>query len=73
MKIVIEKNKDSPLLWDVTIGDRMADNLAYDEMLGLIATVTMPESRPCLQWLKTKEQREAWENYLTKYKNRNVQ
>lgn len=44
--------------WLVKQADRYADGLGYDEMLGLIASLTMPPERPTLQWMKTKEQRE---------------
>ena len=42
--------------WKVTYGDKYADGLCYDEMLGLVAAITLPEKRPTLQWLKTAEQ-----------------
>lgn len=38
--------------WSVKQGDRMADCLAYDEMMGLISSLTMPKERPCLSWMK---------------------
>lgn len=46
-------------------GDKWADGVAYDEMLGLVSALTMPESRPCLQWLWTKERHETWRKYLS--------
>ena len=42
----------------VSQGDKYAE-VGWDEMLGLVAALTMPESRPCLQWMKTKEQHEV--------------
>lgn len=45
--------------WKVTKGEEYADGLAYEEMLGVIAALTMPTGRPCLQWMRTKEQHEA--------------
>jgi hypothetical protein len=43
----------------VSQGDKYADGLGYDEMLGLVAALTMPEPRPTLQWMKTAEQHAA--------------
>ncbi len=51
--------------WKVTQGNKYADGLGYDEMLGLIAAMTMPADRPTLQWLKTEEEHLAWRNRLT--------
>ena len=42
-------------------GNKWADALCYDEMMGLVSSLTMPERRPCLQWMLTKEQHEARE------------
>lgn len=50
--------------WTVVCGDKYADGLGYDEMLGLVAAITMPKERPCLQWLKTEAQHQAWRDYL---------
>ena len=46
--------------WKVTYGDKYADSLTYDEMLGVVASITMPEKRPCLQWLKTEDEHNAF-------------
>lgn len=50
--------------WCVSYGDKYADGLGYDEMLGLVAAITIPEPRPTLHWLKTKEQHTAWRQGL---------
>lgn len=50
-------------VWNVTFQDKLAKELTYDEMLGLISSITMPSNRPCLQWLKTEEQRYIQEHY----------
>lgn len=42
--------------WKVKQGNKEADSLAYDEMLALIVALTMPDERPSLNWMKTKEQ-----------------
>lgn len=64
MKIEIELiEEEQPLVWrgwKVSCDDKYADGLTYDEMLGLVACLTMPEQRPTLSWLKTGTQHEAW-------------
>jgi hypothetical protein len=45
--------------WKVSQGEKYADGLGFDEMLGLVSALTLPEERPTLQWMKTKEQHEA--------------
>ena len=53
MKITIEyideTNEELYKGWKVTYGDKYADWLCYDEMLGLVSALTMPEKRPTLQ------------------------
>ena len=44
--------------WKVQQGDRYADWLGYDEMMGVVSSLTMPKERPCLQWMRTREQHE---------------
>lgn len=56
--------------FEVFQGDKSSGELGYDEMLGLITSLTMSEIRPCLQWMKTKEQRDTEEvgvNQMAKY------
>lgn len=50
--------------FEVFQGDKSSGELGLDEMLGLITSLTMSERRPCLQWMKTKEQRDAEEIVL---------
>ena len=38
------------------------DQLSFDEMLGVVAQLTVPKNKRCLQWLKTKEQHESFRN-----------
>lgn len=55
---------------EVFQGDKSSGELGFDEMLGLITSLTISERRPCLQWMKTKEQRDAEEvviNQIAKY------
>ncbi|MFO1066311.1 MAG: hypothetical protein U0892_20835 [Pirellulales bacterium] len=51
--------------FDVEHEGRIADGLSFDELLGLVASLTMPEVRPCRAWLKTPEEQEAWRARLT--------
>ena len=51
--------------FEVFQGDKSSGELSFDEMLGLITSLTMSERRPCLQWMKTKEQRYAEEVAIT--------
>ena len=56
--------------FEVFQGDKSSDELSFDEMLGLIAALTIPESCLSLLWMKTKEQRDAQEvviNQIAKY------
>lgn len=59
--ISIEKSEQG--FFTVRQGDKYSDELGYDEMLGTISALTMPEKRPCLHWMKTKEE---WDACLTK-------
>lgn len=45
-------------------GPRFNEGLGFDEMLGVIAALTMSEPRPCLQWMQTKEQHAAREAHF---------
>ena len=45
--------------FDVVFEDKNTDQLTFDEMLGTVAQLTMPDKRGCLNWLKSEEQREA--------------
>lgn len=57
--IVIKQLPDGG--YDVHYGDKRTGMLSYDEMLGLVSSITMPESRPCLQWLQSEEWHRNWE------------
>lgn len=48
--------------FDVCVGEKTTDQLTFDEMLGVVAQLTMPSEKRCLQWLKTKEQHDAFKN-----------
>lgn len=67
MKKVIDTIKIEKLeggAFNVVQGDRYSDSLSYDEMLGLVSALTIAKEPHCLQWLKTKEEHEAWQNSL---------
>lgn len=61
-RIIITQNESGT--FNVKQGERWADDLCWDEMLGLIAAMTMPEQRICLQWLRTDKQRAEWKSFL---------
>lgn len=64
MKIIIEQHKKSEnelkinpaIQWKVTVDVKYAENLTYEEMLGVLISLTMPTDRPCIHWLRTKEE-----------------
>ena len=60
MKIEIEVNDiEGYEFYTVKGGNKSANQLTFDEALGLVAVLLMPKNRiPCLQWLKTKEAHE---------------
>lgn len=55
--ITIKQNNNG--CFEVFQGNKSSGELSFDEMLGLIAALTMPERCPSLLWMKTKEHREA--------------
>lgn len=61
-RIIITQNESGT--FNVKQGERWADNLYWDEMQGLIAAMTMPEQRQCLQWLQTDKQHAEWKSNL---------
>ena len=38
--------------WDVYFDNKIAEHLSYEEMIGLVASITMPTERRCLNWLE---------------------
>ena len=56
--------------WDVYTDGKIADRLGWEEMLGVVAALTMPTERRCLNWLKTPEQRKAERDYFDSIKTR---
>ena len=64
MKDITIKQYDNGC-FEVFQGDKSSGELSFDEMLGLITSLTIPEHCPCLLWMKTKEQRDAQEAVIT--------
>lgn len=60
MKITIEIEEGAHGLrsvdYTVRRGNQFAEGLTFEEMLGLVASITMPPKRNCLSWLKTQAQ-----------------
>ena len=55
--ILVTKTDDN--YYAIKQGDKSSNHLGYDEMLGLFAALSMPENRPCLNWMKTDAQHKA--------------
>ncbi len=49
-------------------GDKYNEGLTFDEMLGLLASLTIPDDRACLRWMQTKEQWDAREEWFRQRK-----
>lgn len=52
-KIIIESLQDG---FNVIKGERFTGILTYEETIGLITSLIMPEKRPCQQWLRSNEE-----------------
>ncbi len=52
--------------FDVHYDGKSTEQVAFDEMLGVIAQITVPDIRRCLSWLKPEEQHEAFRNRFNK-------
>jgi hypothetical protein len=46
--------------FDVHYNGKSTGLLCFDEMLGTIAQLTVPENKRCLSWFKTDEEHETW-------------
>ena len=49
MKIEIDKTNEGPFI--VKSDGKTSEHLGWDEMLGLIAALTIPENKPCVHWM----------------------
>ena len=52
MKIEIEKTNEGPFI--VKSDGKTSESLGWEEMLGLIAALTIPENKPCVHWMHEK-------------------
>lgn len=59
--IIIEHTEHG---FTVRQGDRYADGIAFDEMLGLVIHLTMPDQLPYDRWMKTYAEHSEWYKYL---------
>jgi hypothetical protein len=67
MKITVELIKDPARPgWKLSVGDKYAECLTYDEMLGLFASVSMPKDKRCLTWLKTAQEHGVYDQTFLK-------
>lgn len=54
--IIIEKDKDRKNSFTVRQGDKYSEGLTYEEMLSTISALTISTVRPCIHWMRTKEE-----------------
>ena len=54
--IIIRNEDEKNNTWSVEQGDKESVECGWDEMLGLVAALTMPDKRPCLNWMKPKSE-----------------
>ena len=57
----------SEYLFEVVQGDKTSEMLGFEEALGLIASLMMPEKRPCLNWMQTKEEHQKRRDMFKSY------
>lgn len=53
ISIDITKNEFGDTRFNVSMGERSSGELTFEEMLGIIAALAMPEPRPCVHWMMT--------------------
>lgn len=51
-KIIIEHSPEQG--WIISQGTKESEKMGWDEMIGLLTSLTLPEPRPCLQWMHEK-------------------
>jgi len=64
--IIIKKNDDNH--YTIIQGNKSSVELGYDEMIGLLVSLTLPETRPCLQWMKTDFEHDQQNKYFESLK-----
>ena len=47
--IIIKKSEDG--CFDIHVGNKSTGPLTFDEMLGTVAQLTVPDTKRCLSWL----------------------
>jgi len=57
--IKVEVTETGGTMFEVFHDDKRSGPLVYEEMLGLVSAMTMPERCGCLQWMQTDEQHDA--------------
>ena len=62
IKIIHNKNSS----FTVYYKDKYADELCWEEMLGLIASLTISGNRPYQQWLRTEEEHKKFNQSIYK-------
>ena len=58
--IIIKKIKGG--CFDVHVGNMSTGWVTFDEMLGVVTQLTMPDNRACLRFLKTEEEHRRFKN-----------
>ncbi len=56
--------KNENMGFTVYYKDKYAKELCWDEMLGLVASLTISNNKPCQQWLRTAEEHEKFDQAL---------
>jgi hypothetical protein len=59
IRIQTELSQTGGTLFQVFHDDKRSGLLSYEEMLGLVSAMTIPEERACLQCMQTDEQHDA--------------
>jgi len=59
----IKSKRDKQVMFRIICGNKSTSNLYYDEMIGLVSALTMPEERPT-QLLLTKQQMKEVNNIM---------
>jgi hypothetical protein len=67
--IIIKQSKDGH--YTLIQGAKSSVECGYDEMLGLLVSLTLPENRPCLQWMRTDFEHDQQKKYFESLKVRN--
>ena len=68
MEDIVIKNNGS--FYTIVQGNKSSVELGYDEMLGLLVSLTLPEKRPCLQWMKTDFEHDQQKKFYEDLKNK---